>query len=265
MQTDSLIVKNLCKSYGNHRVLQDVTFKVKRGEFLCVIGLSGCGKTTLLRVLAGFEPYVGDVVHDGNPIEKPSPERFMVFQDLEQLLPWKTVRGNIRFGEVARGTRSAALAEDLISLIGLEGFENHYSYQLSGGMKQRVAIARALFMNPSVLLMDEPFGSLDARTRAQMRVELLRIWQRVQKTVVFVTHNIREAVQLADRVLVLSRQGTIKGIIPIILSRPRDLASPGFNTYWRRILNLLEAEPMHNWSMESTSTRTTNRLNGGPK
>lgn len=242
----SLTIKGLSKAYGALPVLRKVSLEVREGEFLCIIGFSGCGKTTLLRILAGFEPYEGEVLHNGLLVEKPSPERFMVFQDLNQLLPWKTVRGNILFGLMAGRTNEYTSVRDLISLVGLEGFENYYPHQLSGGMKQRVAIARALFVNPSVLLMDEPFGSLDARTRSQMRVELLRIWQEVRKAVVFVTHNIREAVQLADRVVVLSRHGTVGAIVPVILPRPRDLASQGFNTYWRKILNLMEVVPIDN-------------------
>ena len=236
-----LTIRGLSKMYGSHTVLRDVTLDVKEGAFLCIVGFSGCGKTTLLRVIAGFESYTGKVLHRGKPIEGPSPERFMVFQELNQLLPWKTVEANIRFGLVAGSPRDRVSARDLVNLVGLQGFESYYPHQLSGGMKQRVAIARALFMDPSVLLMDEPFGSLDARTRGKLGIELLRIWQAVRKTVVFVTHNIREAVQLADRVIVLSKHGTIQDDIPIVLSRPRgrDVTSHAFGVYWRRVLSSL--------------------------
>ncbi|MBA7556163.1 Aliphatic sulfonates import ATP-binding protein SsuB [subsurface metagenome] len=166
----------------------------------------------------------------------------MVFQELNQLLPWKTVKENILFGLVTGNSQSEKSVEDLISIVGLEKFENYYPHQLSGGMKQRVALARALFMNPSLLLMDEPFGSLDAQTRRTMRAELLRIWEKLRTTVIFVTHNIRESIQLADRVIVLSKQGEVKADITIDLPRPRDVTSHGFGGYWNKILSFMEVK-----------------------
>lgn len=161
----------------------------------------------------------------------------MIFQELNQLFPWKTVVENIAFGRVIKIVRPT---EDLIDFIGLRGFENFYPHQLSGGMKQRVAIARALYVDPSVLLMDEPFGSLDAQTRRRMQNELERIWSEVRKTVVFVTHNIRESIILADRVIVMSRDGRVKNDVSIDLERPRDVTSHGFGLYWNKLLSLLE-------------------------
>lgn len=241
-----LSVRDLSKSYGPLPVLCDVSFQVAQGEFLSIIGYSGCGKTTLLRVLAGFEPYTGEVLHRGVPVTEPSLTRFMVFQDLDQLLPWRTVRQNVLFGLVAG--QSEFSADDLIDLVGLKGFGGYYPHQLSGGMKQRAAIARALFMDPSVLLMDEPFGSLDAHTRRQLRSELLRIWQDINKTIVFVTHNIRESVELSDRVLILSEQGSVKVSLAIDLPRPRDPSSEDFGKFWGSLLGELKGGTIDEFS-----------------
>lgn len=235
-----LIIRNLTKRYGSHVILRDINLNIEDGEFICIIGPSGCGKTTLLRILEGFEDYDGEILQDGEPIRSPSTKRFMVFQDLNQLLPWKTVRGNILFGEMSSGFIEKYSVDYLISLVKLEGFEEYYPHQISGGMKQRVAIARALYMNPLILLMDEPFGSLDAHTRRKLRVELMNIWDEVKKTVVFVTHNINESILLADRLIVLSSKGEVKADIPIELNRPRDITSHEFGLYWKKILSLLE-------------------------
>jgi len=203
-----IVIKNLSKSFGSLQVIENLDLKVAEGEFLCIIGPSGCGKTTLLRIIAGFEQYEGNILMDGQKIISPSPERFMVFQQFDQLLPWKTVSGNIEFGLKLKGMESLereSIMEEVVSMVGLEGFEDHYPHELSGGMKQRVAIARALVMKPKVLLMDEPFGSLDAQLRRKMRVELLRIWDALDITVIFVTHNIRESIMLGSRVIILSK------------------------------------------------------------
>lgn len=203
-----IVITNLSKSFGSLQVIESLDLKVAEGEFLCIIGPSGCGKTTLLRIIAGFEQYEGNILMDGQEITSPSPERFMVFQQFDQLLPWKTVAGNIEMGlelkDMERLERENIM-EKIVSMVGLEGFEDHYPHELSGGMKQRVAIARALVMKPKVLLMDEPFGSLDAQLRRKMRVELLKIWKALDITVVFVTHNIRESIILGSRVIVLSK------------------------------------------------------------
>ncbi len=203
-----IVITNLSKSFGSLQVIENLDLKVAEGEFLCIIGPSGCGKTTLLRIIAGFEQYEGNILMNGQEITSPSPERFMVFQQFDQLLPWKTVTGNIELGLKLKGMESLErenVMAKVVSMIGLDGFEDHYPHELSGGMKQRVAIARALVMKPKILLMDEPFGSLDAQLRRKMRLELLKIWEALDITVVFVTHNIRESIILGSRVIVLSK------------------------------------------------------------
>ena len=227
--------------------LRDVTIGVAESEFICVVGRSGCGKTTLLNILAGFlTPTKGDVLIGGCPVRGRGLDRGVVFQDFAQLFPWRTAQRNVEFGlemkGVPRGER-AKTAQHFLGLVNLEPFAGAYPHELSGGMQQRVAIARALVFYPSILLMDEPFGALDEMTRAQMRYELIRIWEVTRKTVLFVTHSIPEAILLSDRVLVLSpRPGHIREIIPIDLPRPRheDLElTPQFQAYVARMKTLL--------------------------
>jgi len=238
-------IRNLSKTYCSSlsvKALDNINLDVYENEFLCILGPSGCGKTTLIRVIAGLEPYEGEVLVDGKPVKTAGPDRFVVFQEFDQLLPWKTVFENIEFGLYLKGVKDRKDAVmRMISLVGLEGFENSYPHQLSGGMKQRVALARALVMNPSVLLMDEPFGSLDAQTRRRLQNELVQIWQKIQKTIVFVTHNIRESVILADRVAVLTeRPSRIKAIVNVNLPRPRDPGKPAFGRLWKEVRDLIE-------------------------
>src|SRR5580693_4621147 len=197
--------------------LSDVSLEVRAREFLALLGPSGCGKSTLLYLVGGFLPTVaGRILVEGKPVKAPGPDRGIVFQHFA-LFPWKTVRGNILYGLERAGMPKAERekrAMDFIELVGLRGFEDSYPSQLSGGMKQRTAIARTLAFDPKILLMDEPFGALDAQTRGLMQSELLRIWQRTPKTVIFVTHDVQEAVYLADRVAVMSaRPGRIKTIV----------------------------------------------------
>jgi NitT/TauT family transport system ATP-binding protein len=197
--------------------LDKVSLEVGNREFVALLGPSGCGKSTLLYLIGGFLPIeTGTIRVDGKPVEKPGPDRGIVFQHFA-LFPWKTVRGNILYGLERQGMpkdEREKRAMDYIELVGLHGFEDSYPSQLSGGMKQRTAIARTLAFDPNILLMDEPFGALDAQTRGLMQVELLRIWQRTPKTVIFVTHDVQEAVYLADRVVVMSaRPGRIKSIV----------------------------------------------------
>jgi NitT/TauT family transport system ATP-binding protein len=219
--------------------LADANLAIRKGEFVCLIGASGCGKSTLLRIMAGFEqPSLGEALMWGKPIEEPEPSRGMVFQDYA-LFPWLSVRDNIGFGPTSRGLHRSevkATVDKFIELVGLQTFASAYPHQLSGGMKQRVAIARVLANDAELVLMDEPFGALDAMTRERLQDELLEIWQRTGLTVVFVTHSIEEAIFLAGRVVVMTPgPGRIESDNAITLPRPRDVASPEFNAI-RRVL-----------------------------
>jgi NitT/TauT family transport system ATP-binding protein/sulfonate transport system ATP-binding protein len=225
--------------------LRDVDLQVAKGEFVCLIGASGCGKSTLLRTLAGFETATaGQVLMYGQPIAGPGPERGMVFQDFG-LFPWLTVQQNIAFGPRQRGLPAAQLADlsaRYTEMVGLSPFAHYYPAQLSGGMKQRVAIARALANDCEVLLMDEPFGALDALTREKLQQELLDIWARTGLTVVFVTHAVEEAVMLADRVVVMTAgPGRIEEEIRLDLQRPRDSTGIEFNALRRQVTQRLSS------------------------
>jgi NitT/TauT family transport system ATP-binding protein len=232
-----LAVRGVTKRFpvddGEIEALARIDLAIDSGEFVCLIGASGCGKSTLLRIIAGFEePTTGEVTTHGKTITGPGSDRGMVFQDYA-LFPWMTVQRNIGFGPRQRGlprAEIAAIADEFVKLVGLERFADRYPNQLSGGMKQRVAIARVLANDANILLMDEPFGALDALTREQLQRELLQIWARTKVTVVFVTHSVEEAVLLSDRILVMSAgPGRIESDIAIDLPRPRDVSSPEFN------------------------------------
>jgi NitT/TauT family transport system ATP-binding protein len=223
-----------------------VDLDISEGEFVCLVGPSGCGKTTLLRMIAGLEaPSAGELLFKGRPISGAGADRGMIFQSFA-LFPWRTVRRNIEFGlEVKRLPREERrrISREHIELVGLKGFEGAHPRQLSGGMQQRVGLARALANDPAVLLMDEPFGSLDAQTRNIMQTELLRIWERTRKTVVFVTHSVDESVFLADRIVLLTaRPASVKTIFEIGIPRPRDRASPEFAAIRQRVLRDLTEE-----------------------
>jgi ABC-type nitrate/sulfonate/bicarbonate transport system ATPase subunit len=211
-------------------VLDKISFEAAKGEFLCLLGPSGCGKSTMLNIVAGFlEPTSGEVRIDGEIVVGPDPRRIFVFQE-RGVFPWLTVEGNVGFGlfKLSREQRERQIAH-YIKLVGLQGFEKAYPLELSGGMKQRLEVARALAVNPDMLFLDEPFGALDSITRLIMRVELLRIWEAEKKTIIFVTHDIEEAVQLADRVLVMSaRPARIQRIVDIDIAHPRDISSPRY-------------------------------------
>ena len=229
--------------------VETIDLAIGHNEFAAILGPSGCGKSTILNMVAGFEaPTRGRVLVDGEPVQAPGPRRGVVFQEAA-LFPWYTVLDNVTFGPKTRGVPAAAYrpkVESLLDLVGLRGFERHYPAELSGGMKQRVGIARVLVMEPEVLLMDEPFGSLDAQTRSAMQELLLSVWERHQQTVLFVTHDIEEALLLADTVVVMTaRPGRVKTRITVDLPRPRTLettTSPRFNDLKRRLLGLVREE-----------------------
>ena len=252
-----LEIRGLTKRYDVERerrrvvALSDVFLTVADGEFMAIVGPSGCGKTTLLNIVAGLMRHDGgDVIIDGRTVTAPGVDRAVVFQQAS-LLPWRTVAGNVRYGmELQKRVDASVMrsrTEHFITLVGLSGFERHFPSELSGGMQQRVNLARALAADPVVLLMDEPFAALDAQTREYMQAELLKIWSEARKTVLFITHQINEAVYLADRVAVMSaRPGRVKGIIQIPFERPRPLAikrDPKFLEIEETIWQMVEETP----------------------
>jgi len=223
--------------------LHDINLTIAPGEFISIIGASGCGKSTLLRIVAGFETLTnGQLLVMQHAVTAPGPDRGMVFQDYA-LFPWLTVAQNIAYGPRQAGLPKAQideLTERYVEMVGLTKFRSRYPFELSGGMKQRVAIARVLANDPAVVLMDEPFGALDAITRDGLQHKLLEIWEVSRKTILFVTHSVDEAVFLSDRVIVLSpHPGRLKMIVPIDLPRPRDIAAPDFNRYKRELLDAI--------------------------
>lgn len=251
-----LQIEHLTKRYALQRearqvvALNDITLGVEDGEFVAVVGPSGCGKTTLMNIVAGLLPYEqGSVAIDGKKVDGPGTDRAVVFQH-SSLLPWRSIQGNIRYGmEMQKRFDEATMqqrADHFLKLVGLAGFEKHFPGELSGGMQQRVNLARALAADPVVLLMDEPFAALDAQTREFMQSELLKIWAKAKKTVVFITHQINEAIFLADRVAVLSsRPGRLKKVFDVPFSRPRTLAlkrDPRFLELEDEIWKLIEEE-----------------------
>jgi NitT/TauT family transport system ATP-binding protein len=246
MDSPLLEISGLGKRYGMVEALRGAELSVAAGEFVCLLGASGCGKSTLLRIVAGFEaPTTGSVSVRGKAVDGPGPSRGMVFQDYG-LFPWLTVRENVGFGPRARGLNRAAVAEiadRFVAMVGLQRFAGAYPHQLSGGMKQRVAIARVLANDAELMLMDEPFGALDAMTRERLQDELLGVWQDRRLTIMFVTHSVEEAILLADRVVVLSPgPGRIVAEERVDLARPRDVASPEFNAVRRRLAGMLHSD-----------------------
>lgn len=226
---------------GPLTALQDVSFSVDSSEFLCVVGQSGCGKTTLLNIVAGFlTPTKGEVRIGGQPVTGKGFDRGIVFQDFAQLFPWRTAQRNVEFGLEMKGIpreERAEIALRFLRLVNLEKFTRAYPHELSGGMQQRVAIARALAYNPAVLLMDEPFAALDALTREEMQRFLVDVWRETRKTVIYVTHNVSEAVYLGDRVVILTpHPGTVKAQVRIAMPRPRDTLSVEFLEYQKAVV-----------------------------
>jgi NitT/TauT family transport system ATP-binding protein len=241
--------------------LADIGADIGEGEFVCLLGPSGCGKSTLLKLAAGLiAPTSGVIRINGRPVTGPGPDRAVVVQDYA-LFPWMTVRENAEFGLAARGfdpARRRQVSAELLRVVGLADFAEKYPHHLSGGMKQRVSIARALAVDPVLLLMDEPFGALDAQTRFVMQQELLRIWRAYRKTVLFVTHSIEEALYLADRVLLMTaRPGRIKAEIRVEPPRPRDLGSAELIQLRRHALDLLSEEIARSMAEESTAVVTS--------
>jgi NitT/TauT family transport system ATP-binding protein len=233
-------------SQGPLTALEDINLQVQTGEFLCVVGPSGCGKSTLLHLIAGLQRQsLGKVLIDSSPVEGPGPDRILIFQELG-LFPWLTVGQNVEFGLRIQGIPKVlreAKTRDYLQLVHLQQFKDSYTHQLSGGMRQRVALARALATEPDVLLMDEPFASLDAQTRDLLHDELERIWSDTGRTIIFVTHNVREAVRLGDRVVLLTfRPGRVKCEYEVDLPRPRHLEDVSVAQTARKILNDLREE-----------------------
>ena len=255
-RTAKLAAKGVVIEYWLHRsrtlftAVEGVDLVVRPGEFVAIVGPSGCGKTTFLNAVDGLIPIAGGTLTlDGREITKPGPDRAMVFQQ-PGLLPWRTVLGNVVFGVEAQRSmakhEAISRAREQIELVGLAGFEDAYPLELSGGMQQRVNLARALLTDPQMLLLDEPFAALDAQTREMMQLELLKIWSKTKKTALFITHDIKEAIYLADRVIVFTRRpGRVKTVVEVDLSRPRDLRikrDPQFLTYEDEIWESIQEE-----------------------
>ncbi len=236
-----LEVKKLTKNYhdspDSRDIIKDLDLTVNQGDFLCILGPSGCGKTTLIRCVAGFEDYEGDILVEGKRVDKPGIDRIMVFQDFNQLFPWKTVKKNIQYPLKINGIKDKneleRIAQEHLDMVGLSDKGDLYPHQLSGGMKQRVAIAKGLALNPKIILMDEPFASLDAMTRNKLQAELLRIKEKENATVIFITHNIQEALVLGNRVMLMSRNGEIKIDMENNIPKPVTPASEGYGQMWK--------------------------------
>ncbi len=246
-----LEIRHLAKKYLNGRgqaadeILADLNLEVDKNEFLCILGPSGCGKTTLLRCIAGFEEYDGEILVNGVKKAGPGTDRIMVFQDFNQLFPWKTVEGNIQYPLKKNGIRGKEelrrITEEYLGKVNLPGIEKKYPHQLSGGMKQRVAIAKALALRPQIILMDEPFAALDAMTRNKLQAELLNISRAEDCTFIFITHNIQEAIVLGSRILVLSDSGAVKVDKRNDIEKPVTPASEGYGVLWEYLHDALES------------------------
>ena len=247
-QTPKVAFEGVSKSFDKRgerlQVLEGIDLTVADGEFVCLLGPSGCGKSTLLNIVGGFEtPDAGRVTIDGVAVTRPHPKRVFVFQEYG-IFPWASVWDNVALGlRDLPAEERAEIVQRTIDMVGLKGFEAAYPMELSGGMKQRVEVARALAVSPDVIYMDEPFGALDSLTRLTMRAEIIRIWEQEKKTILFVTHDVDESIQLADRIVVLSaRPGRIADIVEVGLDHPRDLGSPEYGRIKNRLYELLGVE-----------------------
>ena len=245
-----LKITNLSKTYsgagGSRAILENLNLTVHENEFICILGPSGCGKSTLLRCIAGFEDYTGTIECGGKRVTGPAPERMMVFQDYNQLFPWKTVEKNIQYPLKVKGIRDNAelqrISDEYIKKVGLDGYQKYYPHELSGGMKQRVAIAKALALKPEIILMDEPFAALDAITRNSLQKELYRISTSEKVTVIFITHNIQEAITLGTRVMLMNKQGKIAIDDVNTIPKPVKPSSEGYGAMWDKFSQALEKE-----------------------
>jgi sulfonate transport system ATP-binding protein len=252
------VFRSYVNSHGSFTpALQNIDLEIEQGEFVCIVGPSGCGKSTLLHLIAGLDrPTTGEITVDGSPVSGPGTDRILLFQELG-LFPWLTVRQNVEFGLKMAGvskTERKDRARVFLRMVHLSHFEDHYIHQLSGGMRQRVALARSLALRPKILLMDEPFAALDAQTRDMLHDELERIWKETAPTIVFVTHNVREAVRLGDRVLLMSfRPGRIKTQFQINLHRPRHVEDSDVAYLSKEILGLLREEIDRSFNAEYSS------------
>ena len=243
-----LRIENLKKKYDNAQnlVLNGIDLTIHEEDFLCVLGPSGCGKSTLIRCIAGFEGYEGLIEVSGKKVKGPGPDRMIVCQDFNQLFPWKTVLGNITFplkvGGMKNKKERKQRAEEYLAKVNLLQYENYYPHQLSGGMKQRVAIAKGMALGSKIIMMDEPFAALDAMTRNQMQSELMQIKEKEKMTVLFITHNIQEAIALGNRIIVMSKDGGIKEHMYNTIEKPVTPASEGYGELWEHLNNLLTEE-----------------------
>lgn len=243
-----LKIEKLKKQYDNAQnvILNGIDLTVNEEDFLCVLGPSGCGKSTLIRCIAGFEEYEGSIEVNGKKVNSPGTDRIMVFQDFNQLFPWKTVLGNITFplkvGGMKKRKERIKRAEEYLEKVNLLKYKNYYPHQLSGGMKQRVAIAKGMALGSKIIMMDEPFAALDAMTRNQMQTELMNIKEKEKMTVLFITHNIQEAIALGNRIMVMSKDGVIKEHMCNTIEKPVTPASVGYGELWEHLNNLLTEE-----------------------
>lgn len=242
-----LKIENLTKSYQTQKssvtILKDINLDINKGEFVCILGPSGCGKSTLIRCVCGFEEFEGSIISNGKPVTKPDTDRMMVFQDFNQLYPWKTVEKNIQYPLKLKGIKDKnalkAISDEALCKVDLDGKQKLYPHELSGGMKQRVAIAKALALKSDIILMDEPFAALDAMTRNKLQAELQHIHSEIENTVIFITHNIAEALALGTRIIVMNKNGEIIIDEKNPIEKPVTPSSEGYGKMWDRLHNAL--------------------------